>query len=338
MYCGNCGTSNPDINKFCRECGSPLTQSQFNSQPVQKELNTKEPETSYISFTGKGMGITFGILLILFSFIPILISPSLIMPWDVFNSKYLKMWSDLARLMVIYPAAAGLACLLFGLILPAGGRGFIFLVAGVGYIILPFVYKTNNSLKLFSFLPGVINKLNFINNKEIKILAFLVIGGLYLLSIFCLVRAVRPRGKISRLIVVILMFCVILPYFYPISLPFVGKVKIFDYLKSNFTKFNKISLNEKEISIVLGFPLIISVFAILTLFSGKFSSLIGRLLYTSGLLLFIYPSIRALILLFQTAPSINSAIINTVHYGRWIVFLYCALGLIAAGIVDFFEV
>jgi hypothetical protein len=34
MFCGECGTQNPDTNQFCRNCGKPLTRRQPAAQPV----------------------------------------------------------------------------------------------------------------------------------------------------------------------------------------------------------------------------------------------------------------------------------------------------------------
>jgi predicted lipid-binding transport protein (Tim44 family) len=34
MFCGECGTQNPDSNQFCRNCGKPLTRRQPATQPA----------------------------------------------------------------------------------------------------------------------------------------------------------------------------------------------------------------------------------------------------------------------------------------------------------------
>jgi len=35
MFCGECGTQNPDTNKFCKNCGKPLVRRQPAEQPPQ---------------------------------------------------------------------------------------------------------------------------------------------------------------------------------------------------------------------------------------------------------------------------------------------------------------
>jgi len=35
MFCGECGTQNPDTNKFCKNCGKPLERRQPAAQPPQ---------------------------------------------------------------------------------------------------------------------------------------------------------------------------------------------------------------------------------------------------------------------------------------------------------------
>jgi hypothetical protein len=35
MFCGECGTQNPDTNQFCRNCGKPLARRQPAAQPSQ---------------------------------------------------------------------------------------------------------------------------------------------------------------------------------------------------------------------------------------------------------------------------------------------------------------
>lgn len=34
MFCGECGTENPDINRFCKNCGKPFRKPQQMQQPV----------------------------------------------------------------------------------------------------------------------------------------------------------------------------------------------------------------------------------------------------------------------------------------------------------------
>jgi len=34
MFCGECGTQNPDTNQFCRNCGKPLLRQQPAAQPA----------------------------------------------------------------------------------------------------------------------------------------------------------------------------------------------------------------------------------------------------------------------------------------------------------------
>jgi hypothetical protein len=35
MFCGECGTQNPDTNQFCKNCGKPLRRSQPQAAPAQ---------------------------------------------------------------------------------------------------------------------------------------------------------------------------------------------------------------------------------------------------------------------------------------------------------------
>jgi hypothetical protein len=38
MFCGECGTQNPDTNQFCRNCGKPLIRRQPAAQPASEPV------------------------------------------------------------------------------------------------------------------------------------------------------------------------------------------------------------------------------------------------------------------------------------------------------------
>ena len=48
MFCGECGTENPDTNQFCKNCGKPLKKKQLPPEPapVQSQPGPKKPGTS----------------------------------------------------------------------------------------------------------------------------------------------------------------------------------------------------------------------------------------------------------------------------------------------------
>ncbi|MGB9176275.1 MAG: zinc ribbon domain-containing protein [Methanoregula sp.] len=43
MFCGECGTQNPDSNQFCRNCGKPLIQRQPAAQPAAQPAPVPAP-------------------------------------------------------------------------------------------------------------------------------------------------------------------------------------------------------------------------------------------------------------------------------------------------------
>jgi uncharacterized membrane protein YvbJ len=55
MFCGECGTENPDINRFCKNCGKPLKKPQQTQQQVTQM--TSEP-SDYIPPVGLSPAVT----------------------------------------------------------------------------------------------------------------------------------------------------------------------------------------------------------------------------------------------------------------------------------------
>ena len=43
MFCGECGTQNPDTNQFCRNCGKPLARRQPVAQPAAQPAPAPQP-------------------------------------------------------------------------------------------------------------------------------------------------------------------------------------------------------------------------------------------------------------------------------------------------------
>jgi hypothetical protein len=43
MFCGECGTQNPDTNQFCRNCGKPLTRRQPAAQSLAQPAPVPSP-------------------------------------------------------------------------------------------------------------------------------------------------------------------------------------------------------------------------------------------------------------------------------------------------------
>jgi hypothetical protein len=48
MFCGECGTQNPDTNQFCRNCGKPLLKQQPAAQPAAATPQAPAPAMVFV--------------------------------------------------------------------------------------------------------------------------------------------------------------------------------------------------------------------------------------------------------------------------------------------------
>lgn len=72
MYCGKCGSTIPDGNYFCSNCGAPIAQNVTqailitNSQPASATEQNEQPRTSGLRIFESIIIISFAIIIMIF--------------------------------------------------------------------------------------------------------------------------------------------------------------------------------------------------------------------------------------------------------------------------------
>lgn len=64
MYCGKCGTANPDTSKFCAKCGATLAGETQNVINQQQSFNYQQPERNRPNKPNKPNGMTIAVRLL----------------------------------------------------------------------------------------------------------------------------------------------------------------------------------------------------------------------------------------------------------------------------------
>lgn len=138
MFCGECGTANPDTNQFCKNCGKPLARRQPAAHPAQPPAQPAPVPVSAVPHPAPSPVVTYP-------------SPAAAAPAPAAAPKRQRNWLGMVSIipgvlsLVLLPVILALSAILLGiagtlLFRKATGRigisGIIGMVLGIATIVI----------------------------------------------------------------------------------------------------------------------------------------------------------------------------------------------------------